>query len=459
MNNIPGDASPPARRHRQGRPSLVGLLTACALALLLSPATAPAASTAQPLLLAAGDLRGEIKPCGCSPEGQQGGLPRRLSYLASHLANDPQDLEQAPLLLDLGNNFPPPSAQGKLKIRLIQNLLLRFPPQAILPGPNELALGVEALDNRLPYLLSNEETGKDFTRERTVTRGGRRIGIFGYLSPTLVYQGSQQRLRLLPLSAALLERWRERQRLLAHDLAVLLFRGNDQELATLLSSGLFRHIIAGNPHSDEMNQIVERVVAAKRVPQVPTKGQGFLRLALDGGAATVDWLTDAWPDHADARQPFAAYDEAVKALFFARLETMEKRKAESPYLGAQACLACHAKPHQLWRASRHANAVQTLERVGKAFDPECLACHVAGLNSGGFLSMGLTPHLAGVQCENCHGPARAHALNPKANRPGLDPRRGAGRSARSGESVCRSCHVGSHSPNFVFERYWPIIRH
>ncbi len=136
-----------------------------------------------------------------------------------------------------------------------------------------------------------------------------------------------------------------------------------------------------------------------------------------------------------------------------------KRKAATRFAGAETCAACHVAQQKIWAASRHARALPTLKKVGKQFDPECLACHVAGLNKGGFLSMGLTPQLAGVQCENCHGPARAHALNPKANRPGLDPRRGAGRSARSGESVCRSCHVGSHSPNFAFERYWPKIKH
>ena len=59
-------------------------------------------------ILAAGDLRGEIEPCGCSPEGQMGGLRRRLSYLERQFASG------APLLVDLGNNFPHPSPQGRL---------------------------------------------------------------------------------------------------------------------------------------------------------------------------------------------------------------------------------------------------------------------------------------------------------------------------------------------------------
>ncbi len=173
----------------------------------------------------------------------------------------------------------------------------------------------------------------------------------------------------------------------------------------------------------------------------------------------MDWLTDKFADHADAQAPFKLYDERVKALFFASLATMEKRKAESPFAGAATCQACHAGPYTTWQASRHAGAVKTREKVGKQFDPEGLACHVVGLKKGGYLSKELTPQLAAVQCENCHGPGRAHGLNPKANRTGFDARRAGGRSAPVGEATCRGCHVGSHSPNFDFKTYRPKIFH
>ena len=32
------------------------------------------------LLIFSGDLRGEIKPCGCAEEGDMGGLPRRFTF-------------------------------------------------------------------------------------------------------------------------------------------------------------------------------------------------------------------------------------------------------------------------------------------------------------------------------------------------------------------------------------------
>src|SRR5262249_8226195 len=76
----------------------------------------PPGGPAGTLLVAAGDLRGEIKPCGCSPEGQMGGLPRRLTYLQQL----EKDAGEPVVKVDLGNNFPEPSPQGRLKVDFIQ---------------------------------------------------------------------------------------------------------------------------------------------------------------------------------------------------------------------------------------------------------------------------------------------------------------------------------------------------
>ncbi|SVA19262.1 uncharacterized protein METZ01_LOCUS72116, partial [marine metagenome] len=80
-----------------------------------------------PLLIFSGDLRGEIKPCGCAEEGDMGGLPRRLTFFKQ------QQIQHSSLLyLALGNNFPEPSGQGDLKIELIQSALKKLRPKAVL---------------------------------------------------------------------------------------------------------------------------------------------------------------------------------------------------------------------------------------------------------------------------------------------------------------------------------------
>ena len=412
-------------------------------------------------ILAGGDLRGEIKPCGCSPEGQIGGLPRRLTFLAQAFAAERDG--PRPILLDTGNNFPEPSDQGRPKIDLIQTLLNRDRPEAILPGPNELAMGTALLDPGLPYMVSNDAMGKAFAPFLTVERAGLRIGLFGYISPEVVYQMFSQQYRLESISPAWLERVAARIASEGHDRTILLFRGNDLELETLAASGLFDRIIVGNPLDDELNQVTTRRVAAGVFPQVPTKGQGLYRIPLAGGppvspgVGTVVWLTDEFADHPAALAAFEEYDGRVKGLFFARLETLERQNSASPYAGAATCAACHPKANDVWSSSRHAHALPSLEAVGKQFDPECVACHVVGMERGGFLSQDLTPQLAGVQCENCHGPAKAHATQPMAVKPDRIQRGAA--TAGTAVAVCRDCHVGSHSPVFAFGTYWEKIAH
>ena len=147
----------------------------------------------------------------------------------------------------------------------------------------------------------------------------------------------------------------------------------------------------------------------------------------------------------------------MKGLFFARLNAAQENAADSPFAGAQHCAACHVKSAQTWNGSRHAHALATLERVKKNFDPECLACHVVGLSQQGFLSAELTPHLGNVQCENCHGPSKAHAADPVNIKP--SHLRQAAAEQENPEAVCRTCHHGSHSPKFDFPVYWPKIAH
>ena len=56
-------------------------------------------------------------------------------------------------------------------------------------------------------------------------------------------------------------------------------------------------------------------------------------------------------------------------------------------------MGCHSEAYQIWQKSRHAHAYETLEKVGKNFDAECVSCHVVGLDKKEalFLSLILPP--------------------------------------------------------------------
>lgn len=447
-----------------GRLALLSCVFAlCTGAAFAADAAPPGADLSHPIppgvppqVVAFGDLRGELLPCGCSPEGQLGGLPRREGYWAALVRRLPPGREP-PVLVDLGNNFPEPSAQGRLKIDVIQSLLGRQPVAAILPGPNELQSGYPALDRNLPYLATNNEVPGAFLASRTAGPGDARVLILGYLSPGLVYQASQDRFRLARLDAALLRRYESLVQRERASQAILLFRGDDGELAQFAASGLFTAIVAGNPSGDELTAPTERRVAGYRIPQVPTKGQGAVLLTLTPAVRVrVDLLKEGIPDGAEARAALKAYDERVKALFFAELTARQERAQDSPYVGALVCQTCHAGPFAVWQGTRHTQALHGLEQVGKQYDPECLECHVAGFSRGGFVSSEATPQLGSVQCENCHGPGKPHVANPTVVKP---PAAWVTEGAAPAESTCRTCHHGAHSPKFSYADYWPRIQH
>lgn len=397
---------------------------------------------------ATGDLRGEIKPCGCSPDGDMGGLLRRAMYLEQRRQAHPHLL-----YLDLGNNFPPPSEQGRLKVDLIQKSLKHLEPVSILVGPNELLYEISLLDKGLPYLLTNARSKLPFKKLHSAMIQGKRIGILGYLSPTQIYQNENEEQRIVPVDALLLGIFEQQLQSSRLDYKILMFRGNEQELEQFEKSGLFDLIIAGNNNDDELNQVLTLKTTTGEFYAVPTKGQGSFEGGLDfekkSASLEVDWFLGKYKDHPKLLPLFQAYDKAVKELFFTNLDRMEKHQKEAPYAGEGVCQACHQAQHKIWRESRHSQAFATLKKVKKHFDLECLQCHVVGLNKGGFLSPQLTSTLMNVQCENCHGAGKAHISNPTKIHPPTVP----------AKQACVSCHKGSHSPKFDFAKYWLKIKH
>ncbi len=117
-------------------------------------------------------------------------------------------------------------------------------------------------------------------------------------------------------------------------------------------------------------------------------------------------------------------------------------KGPSPqYAGAQACVECHSGTHAGVMETAHAGAFTNglFATQGGQTNSLCLACHTVGYGlPTGFVSESRTPHLAGVQCENCHGPAARHAANPEdlTVRPRVE----------GAATVCGGCHGANSVP-------------
>ena len=136
------------------------------------------------------------------------------------------------------------------------------------------------------------------------------------------------------------------------------------------------------------------------------------------------------------------------------------------YVGSKSCKLCHDYEYKKWLTSsqvfipslpkqaspdsRHADAFATLEKIGSDFDPECVICHVVGMQfQTGFISPEKTSDLKDVGCENCHGPGSEHLGS-------------LGAVETSGPiSTCTDCHTSEHSTEYAGneEQYFEKIIH
>ncbi len=178
-------------------------------------------------------------------------------------------------------------------------------------------------------------------------------------------------------------------------------------------------------------------------------GKHMLRMEWDGkkvvGYTDID-LGPEWKDDSAATEIYMSYQQRVEEE---GLIELVPRTATDSFAGSEACLTCHPAAAKAWSGSAHSAALITLRKTGHDKDPDCVGCHVVGLDSTeGFQSFEKTPALAHVGCESCHGPSKKHADNPVQSR-----------TPAVAQEACANCHTPDHSPEFDFTEYWRRIIH
>jgi hypothetical protein len=147
------------------------------------------------------------------------------------------------------------------------------------------------------------------------------------------------------------------------------------------------------------------------------------------------------------RRQAAEYRVAMKE----RSESSAVRQANA-YLGAEVCARCHPAIDRQWREGSHARALESLIRVGREHDTECLPCHVTAWEEpGGYTRFTMDdfdvererrpdarPTLAGIQCEACHGQGTHHGTQRMVT--------------RVPEEACKSCHDEANDPDFDYAK-------
>jgi hypothetical protein len=174
------------------------------------------------------------------------------------------------------------------------------------------------------------------------------------------------------------------------------------------------------------------------------KGDG-----LDLAFTAVD-VTEDLPPADSLVELYKDYQQFVKAAELLERYPRYPLSDGLKYVGSEVCGACHDHDYayEKWSTKAHADAYATLVKAGTQYDPECVVCHVVGMEyETGFVSEQKTGHLKNVGCENCHGPGSKHIGNPTEEPPG-EP-----------TSDCEDCHTPEHSGEFERESYMKKIVH
>jgi hypothetical protein len=187
------------------------------------------------------------------------------------------------------------------------------------------------------------------------------------------------------------------------------------------------------------------ITAVKRTQDVVTVEwfgiQGPFQIFHAPTADGPDWKSLAAPTFGSSQSvPFQG-DLGFFRVLGGRPSSTSETGGTVNYVGASACIQCHADSHHSWSETAHAGAFETLRKAGQETNGSCLVCHTVGYGTPlGFKDEKTTPHLLGVQCENCHGPGGSHIANVRDS--SVWPK------VTMAAEVCGGCHNGFHHSTF-----------
>jgi 2',3'-cyclic-nucleotide 2'-phosphodiesterase (5'-nucleotidase family) len=443
----------------------IALALATLLPALLGGSRGSAATSGAPagrvVIVGVADLKGKTSPCGCHIP--KGGFARMAAFLDSTRATG-----QPVLFVDAGGSFPEVDGRTDLAEFMYESLHTLVHADAVAVGPRDLREGLAFLRDlarrhHVPVTCANlvERAGRNpvFPTSLLIERGGVRIGVFALLGERFDLGPARDSLTVLdPETAATREVAALRAR--GAQLVVLLSqlgRVGGEDVATAVA-GIDAVVLGHDIPILEQGRRMGDAIASYAGDQGQNVGVLSFALSPDGrasdGQSTVRTLG---PDVHEQPAAFAA----VKAFEDAYNERMrvEQRRIQAladadpdqdpvdHFVGGAVCARCHADEARQWETTAHSLAWETLVREKKDATPECIPCHSVGYRKpGGFQDAMQTPHLANVQCENCHGMGTLHRAD-------------GGPRPRVEELTCRGCHNAERDPEFDYAAKLPLMIH
>lgn len=392
-----------------------------------------------------GDVLGTLKPCGCSG-GQLGGLDRRPAIFDTVPG-------QKKLIVDTGSFVKSDSDQDLIKYHIITQALQLLDYDIVNLSEKDIETGqnlgmLESIESAFNTISAHGESETNipakFTREFSL-KGRNVLLTIAAFDPASAPVGQIRELFASPSGVPTLN-------------ILILSNGGPGNIDSIAETAPFIDCLVCPSESDEPAVIGDpdkrplafsvgrfgRYVCGLKVTAPARVGQP-LRLAFK--ALPVE---ENLPKNDSLVRLYEDYQQIVRDRNLLEKHPRFPLPNDLKYVGSRSCKPCHGTEYETWNSKAHARAYATLEQVGSQFDPECVVCHVIGMDyESGFTSEQETEHMKNVGCENCHGPGSEHALTAGAT------------ELTEPKSTCLDCHTPEHSGDYAAnkEAFMEKIRH
>jgi len=390
------------------------------------------------LLLITGGTNGRLEICSCCGV-MPGGLSRRSSLVASYRAVCPRTL-----LIDSGDVLwvDPNDVRNDFVLEAYR----MFPYDALVLGDQEWAPATQRMTKLLApgptaYLSTTVEPGDDappLPLQDVLRRqwGDVKIAVVSDArrdSMLLMPERASQVRFAPPNSVAVLARG-----LKADGYVVVTVVHGGAEAVAAAAACPADLIVRGHTSKTDPN-----VLQAAGRPMVKVGGGdwvGVVAMKIAGGRITAleyraEVLDGRWPIDDRMVSLYSAYVHAAMVQGIDR-----NRSSPLEYVASARCGGCHPKQHEFWKGTAHARAYAAVAGERSEKRRSCLVCHTSGMGTaGGFVSIAKTPHLANVNCQDCHRftIAEHEAAGHKA--PRVDTQ------------MCGTCHTSLTDPMFEID--------
>lgn len=347
-----------------------------------------------------GNALGSLRPCGCSG-GQLGGLEKRPAIF---------DCVPAPnrLILETGTLVESDREQDLIKFRILLEAMRLLGYDVIHLTDRDREVGSNlglSIDSQQAFdvIYAGEDGRSDVFTKRFTLRGQDFIVNIAAWDPDLA-----------PVEDAT-ELFEDPPGITAVD--ILLLRHCARDFPEILASQVPGLDAVVCPSDSDEPRLLSDPGAKPLVFTVGRFGRYVCRLDIAVPQQAAEPVlqfepipvVEELPDDPVLVQLYRQYQQLVKESHLLEQYPRIPMAEDLAFVGSRTCKCCHEYEYDKWSAKAHADAFASLKEVGSDHDPECVICHVVGLEyESGFVTEENTPHLKDVGCENCHGPGSEH---------------------------------------------------